>query len=191
MSDVRILIVALGSAAVLGGCAGRRPAAEASTSVAPVATGVEPAGSSLTVDAGVSAVRLVVEQRDSISWSLETRPVGCASAEVSPERLAIGRRDQHCSTRWDIRTPPIDDIRVRVSVGDIDVSASADRAIRLHAGVGGVRLRLDGRELRHGKSPGSGDELDLGDLSTRPRLEARTGVGSVHAELHTVSSARR
>jgi hypothetical protein len=28
-----------------------------------------------------------------------------------------------------------------------------------------------------------GDHLDLGDLSTLPRLDVRTGVGSVRAEL--------
>jgi hypothetical protein len=150
------------------------------------ATGLLPATGALTIDVGVSRVRLVVEHRDSIFWSLETKPAGCAVAEASPNRIALARRDQHCATSWNIRIPAIDDVQVRASVGDIDVSAPADRALRLHAGVGSVRLRFDDRELRHAGSPGSGDHLDLGDLGTLPRLDVRTGVGSVRAELRTV-----
>jgi hypothetical protein len=139
----------------------------------------------LTIDLGVSYLRLTMEERDSVAWSLETNPRGCATAEVSPGRIGIGRRDRHCSTRWDIRIPVIEDVRVRASVGDIDVSGPIGRAIRLDSGVGRVRFRLDGRELRSGKSPGSGEEVRLGDLSTLPRLDVHTGVGWIHAELRT------
>jgi len=81
-------------------------------------------------------------------------------------------------------------VRVRVAVGDVAVVAPADRAIRLKAEVGSVRLMLDGRELQHGKSPGSGDDLRVGDLGALPRLDVRTGVGSIRAELKTVAGSR-
>ena len=173
-------------------CAFHPPAASrpgASATPGPAA-GLLPPGNALTLDAGVSDVRVVVESRDSVSWSFETRPSGCATALIEPGRLSIGRRDEHCSTKWDVRVPIIDDVRVNVSVGDIDVSAPADRAIRLRANVGSVRLRIDGRELRHPGAPGSGDHLDLGDVSTLPRIDARTGVGSVRAELFTARAGR-
>jgi hypothetical protein len=144
----------------------------------------------LSIDVGVSYLRLTMEERDSVAWSLETNPRGCATPAASPGRLEIARRDNHCATRWDVRVPVIDDVRVRVSVGDIDVSAPVDRAVRLHSGVGSVRFRLDGRELRGGKTPGSGESVDLGELGTLPRLDVRTGVGWIHAEMHTVTPSR-
>ena len=174
-------------------CAFHSPSANPPTTAAtsgPVA-GAIPAHNALTLDAGVSDVRIVVEARDSVSWSFDTSPAGCATAVAEPGRLSIGHRDNHCSTKWDVRVPIIDDVRINVSVGDIDVSAPADRAIRLRSNVGSVRLRLDGRELHHAGAPGSGDHLDLGDVSTLPRVDARTGVGSVRAELFTAAGRPR
>ena len=180
------------AAVAVAACAFQPPSANPTTAAAtgPVA-GVLRANNALTLDAGVSDVRVVVEARDSVSWSFDTRPAGCATAIAEPGRLSIGHRDQHCSTKWDVRVPIIDDVRVNVSVGDIDVSAPADRAIRLRSNVGSIRLRLDGRELRHPGAPGSGDHLDLGDVSTLPRIDARTGVGSVRAELFTAAGRPR
>jgi len=177
---------------VFAACAFHPPSANAPTAAATIgpAAGMLPANNALTLDGGVSDVRVVVESRDSVAWSFETRPSGCATAVAEPGRLSIGRRAEHCSTKWDVRVPIIDDVRVNVSVGDIDVSAPADRAIRLRSNVGSVRLRLDGRELRHPGAPGSGDHLDLGDVSTLPRIDARTGVGSVRAELFTAAGRR-
>jgi hypothetical protein len=156
------------TAVIFAACAFHAPSANPPTPAAatgPVA-GVVPANNALTLDAGVSDVRVVVEARDSVSWSFDARPAGCATAVAEPGRLSIGHRDNHCSTKWDVRVPIIDDVRIDVSVGDIDVSAPADRAIRLRSNVGSVRLRLDGRELHHAGAPGSGDHLDLGDVST-------------------------
>jgi len=181
------------TAVILAACAFHAPSASpptASATTGPVA-GVVPANNALTLDAGVSDVRVVVEARDSVSWSFDARPAGCATAVAEPGRLSIGHRDNHCSTKWDVRVPIIDDVRIDVSVGDIDVSAPADRAIRLRSNVGSVRLRLDGRELHHAGAPGSGDHLDLGDVSTLPRIDARTGVGSVRAELFTAATRPR
>ena len=191
----RILVAYRGpiAAVVFGACAFHPPSANppaADATIGPAA-GMLPANNALTLDGGVSDVRVIVEPRDSVSWSFETRPAGCATAVAEPGRLSIGRRAEHCSTKWDVRVPIIDDVRVNVSVGDIDVSAPADRAIRLRSNVGSVRLRLDGRELRHPGAPGSGDHLDLGDVSTLPRVDARTGVGSVRAELFTAGSRPR
>ena len=146
------------------------------------------AANTLTVDAGASRVRLTIERRDSVTWSVRTTPDGCATVQASADRLGFARRDRDCAATWDIRVPPIDDVQVIVSVGDIDVSAPIDRAIRLRSGVGSVRLTLDGRELRHEGAPGSGDRLELGDLDTRPRLDVRTNVGAVRAELRTVAT---
>ena len=181
------------TAMLFAACAFHAPSTNPPTSGATTspASGRLPAGNALTLDAGVSDVRVVVESRDSVSWSFETRPAGCAAAVAEPGRLSIGRRAEHCSTTWDVRIPIIDDVRVNVSVGDIDVSAPADRAIRLRSNVGSVRLRIDGRELRHPGAPGSGDHLDLGDMSTLPRVDARTGVGSVRAELFTAAGRPR
>ena len=151
-----------------------------------IAVGTLHAGESLTVDAGVSDVSLRLgTERDSVRWSLRVDPPGCARADVSPTRLAITDRARHCATAWDVSVPAIADVRVDVSVGDITLSAPSDRAIRLHAGVGSVKLRLDGRELHHDGAPGSGDKLELGEISTRPRLVAHTGVGSVTIDLRT------
>ena len=180
-------------AVIVAACAFHAPSANPPTAAAttgPVA-GVVSANNALTLDAGVSDVRVVVEARDSVSWSFDARPKGCATAVAEPGRLSIGHRDNHCSTKWDVRVPIIDDVRIDVSVGDIDVSAPADRAIRLRSNVGSVRLRLDGRELHHAGAPGSGDHLDLGDVSTLPRIDARTGVGSVRAELFTAATRPR
>jgi hypothetical protein len=154
-----------------------------------VVTGTLPATPALSIDVGVSYLRLTMEKRDSVAWSFETKPPGCATASASPGRLEIGRRDQHCATRWEIRAPIIEDMRVRASVGDIDVSAPIDRAIRLDSNVGSVRFRLDGRELRTGKSPGSGDRVDYGDITVLPRLDVRTNVGWIHAETRTRPAA--
>ena len=55
----------------------------------------------------------------------------------------------------------------------------------LAVNVGSVQFRLDGRELRHGKSPGAGDQLRLGDLDALPRLDVSTGVGSIRADFNT------
>src|SRR5580765_3963392 len=180
------------AAVVFAACALHPPSANPPTAAATAgpAAGMLPANNALTLDGGVSDIRVVVEARDSVSWSFDARPAGCATAVAEPGRLSIGRRAEHCSTRWDVRVPIIDDVRVNVSVGDIDVSAPADRAIRLRSNVGSVRLRLDGRELRHPGAPGSGDHLDLGDVSTLPRIDARTGVGSVRADLFTAAGPR-
>jgi hypothetical protein len=181
------------TAVMFAACAFHAPAANppSTSATSGPAAGVVPATNALTLDAGVSDVRVVVEPRDSVSWTFDARPAGCATAVAEPGRLSIGRRDNHCSTKWDVRVPIIDDVRINVSVGDIDVSAPADRAIRLRSNVGSIRLRLDGRELRHPGAPGSGDHLDLGDVSTLPRIDARTGVGSVRAELFTAAGRPR
>lgn len=183
----RSLIAALG---VTAACAPRTTstASQLATRDA-VVTGSLAPSRSFALDAGVSRVRVVMEARDSIAWVFETSPPGCATPSISPDRLTTDHRDGHCSTTWDIHMPPIEDTRLRVSVGDIDVTAPADRAVQLHSNVGHVRLRLDGRELRHDRSPGSGDNLELGDLGTLPRLEARAGVGSVRAELRAVAQS--
>ena len=176
----------IGAVFSLAACAGHTPSPDRSGGVASSPEGgTLPAGHALSIDAGVSYLRLTMEERDSVAWSLETKPQGCATARATPGRLEIDGRDQHCATRWDVRVPIIEDVRARVSVGDIDVSAPIDRAIRIHSGVGSVRFRLDGRELRGGKTPGSGDEFKYGDLDTQPRLDVSTGVGWVHAETRT------
>jgi hypothetical protein len=184
MNIVRVLLIL-----PLAACAGRSPAPGAAPLAASPTTGRLPASSTLTIDVGASDVSVVVDGRDSVTWTVETRPAGCATVAASPERLAFERRERKCGARWTVRVPAIDDLHVIASVGDIDVTAPADRAIRLRSGVGSVRLRLDGRELRHGGSPGSGDRLELGDVSSRPRLDARTDVGSVRVELRTVTNA--
>lgn len=179
-----------------------RGARAISNAPTPLATGTAPATSALVIDVGVSDVQLRMgvrdsvmiagrDSNDSVAYALETQPAGCATADVSPGRIAIARRDQHCFTRWDIRLPRTADVRVRVSVGDVDVTAPIDRAIRLHSDVGSVRLRVDGRQLHHAGSPGSGDELRIGDLATLPRLDVSVGVGSVRAEMVTVTRPLR
>ena len=164
-----------------------------------VALGTAPVTGSLVIDVGVSDVRLFMDEpqavlvtnlgsrdlRDSVAYAFEAKPPGCAEPDVSPGRMGVRNRANRCSVRWDIRIPRIDDVRVRVSVGDVEVVAPVDRAIRLDANVGSVRFRLDGRELRHGKSPGAGDQLRLGDLDALPRLDVSTGVGSIRAEFNT------
>ena len=188
MNNVHVVGAATAAVLAFAGCTGRAPVAGPAPFAASPTSGSLPAPSTLTIDVGVSDVSLVVEDRDSVTWSVETRPTGCATVAASPERLAFGRRDRDCGARWTIRAPAIDDLHIIASVGDIDVTTPADRAVRLRSGVGSVRLRLDGRELRHDRAPGSGDRLELGDASTRPRLDVRTDVGSVRAELRTVAS---
>jgi hypothetical protein len=190
MNNVHILWALPVTALALGACARHTPVARAASPASPVATGVLPASSSMTIDVGVSDVRLMVEDRDSVRWSVETKPAGCATVAAAPSRLGFARRSRDCAARWDIHIPAIDDVHVIASVGDIDVTTPADRAVRLRSGVGNVRLRLDGRELRHAGAPGSGDHLELGDPSTLPRLDVRTDVGSVRAELRTVTRSR-
>lgn len=190
MNIVHVLFALPMTAVALGACARRTPVAPAASPASPVATGVLPASSTLTIDVGVSDVRLMVEDRDSVTWSVETRPAGCATVVAGPNRLAFAHRSRDCAARWDIRIPAIDDVQVIASVGDIDVTTPADRAVRLRSGVGNVRLSLDGRELRHAGSPGSGDHLQLGDPSTLPRIDVRTDVGSVRAELRTITKPR-
>src|SRR5215207_5901194 len=152
--------------------------------------GTLPAGGSFTLDAGVSNVRLVVEARDSVVSAFEAKPSGCATVDATPERLAIAHRREHCTTRWYVNVPLIADVRVNVSVGDVEVITPFDRAVRLRANVGSVRLRIDNRELHHRGAPGSGDRLDLGDPSSLPRLDVRTGVGSVKADIYADPSLR-
>lgn len=206
-SAIRPALVAALIAGSLGACRhsgyteGVKPIGDART---PLAMGTVPVTRSLEIDVGASDLRLVVgerqpiiesrvmsrEVRDSVIYALETTPPECATPDVSPGRIAEKRRDKHCRARWTIQTPRIDDVRARVSVGDVDVVAPLDRAIRLRADVGSVQVTLDGRALQHGKSPGSGDEWRLGDLATRPRLDVKTDVGSIRAELKATESGR-
>jgi len=190
MNRIHILHLLPLAALGLTACAGRSAARSAGPIGPSTSAGALLAGTALTIDVGVSNVRLVIEHRDSVTWSVKTTPNGCATVAASPERLGFARRDRDCAATWDIRVPSIDDVQVIVSVGDVDVSAPIDRAIRLRSGVGSVRLRLDGRELRHAGAPGSGDRLELGDLDTRPRLDVRVNVGAVRAELRTVAPSR-
>ena len=186
-------------------CRHSQGATPIATANAPVALGTAPVTGSLDIDVGVADVRLLIDEpqpisvsnvesrdlRDSVAYAFETKPAGCAEPNVAPGRIGVGRRDRDCYVRWEIRIPRIADVRVRVSVGRVELVAPADRAIRLHAGVGSVKIRLDGREFRHGKSPGAGDELGLGDIDTLPRLDVSTGVGSIRAELNTRPNTQR
>jgi hypothetical protein len=167
----------------------------------PFVLGTVPVTGSLIIDVGVSDVRVVMGEpqpvmvsnvgtrdlRDSIVYALETTPAECVRPDVSPGRIAERRRTKNCHARWTISIPRVADVRVRASVGDVELVAPADRAIRLQAEVGSVRLMLDGRELQRDKSPGSGDDWRVGDLKTLPRLDVRTGVGSIRADLKTTS----
>ena len=173
----------LSCALLLAGCSASL-GARAATSVSDA--GVLTPGGTLILDAGVSDVTVHLGAgRDSVHWSLRTNPQGCARPDVLPSRLGIKDRARHCSTKWEISGAAIADVSVDVSVGNITLSAPSDRAVKLHAGVGDIKLRLDGRELRHSGAPGSGDELELGDANTQPRLVARTGVGSITLDLRT------
>ena len=168
------------------------------------ALGTAPITPSLVIDVGVSDVRLIMDEpqpvmvsnlgsrdlRDSVSYALETTPAECVKPDVSPGRIAEKHRAKHCDARWTIYTPRIGDVRARASVGDVELVVPADRAIRMHAEVGSVHVRLDGRLLQNGKSPGAGEQWQLGDLNTLPRLDVRTGVGSLRAELKTTGQAR-
>ena len=160
---------------------GRGPGSDAAT-----ASGAVAADATVSLDAGVADVRLTVGGAgDSVRWSLTTDPPGCARADISGSRIRAADRARTCSMRWEMTAPGHADLEVSADVGDIDVTAPADRSIRLKSGVGSVRLRLDDRELRHDGAPGSGDELSLGSMDMRPRIDARTGVGSVSAMLWT------
>jgi hypothetical protein len=175
---------------------GARPISKAAPSGV---LGTAPVTNALVIDVGASDVRLVMDQpqpimvsnlgtrdlRDSITYSFESKPPGCAEPDVTQGRIAVRNRARDCTVRWDISIPRIPDVRVRASVGRIELVAPSDRAISLDANVGTVKLQLDGRELDHARSPGAGDRLRLGNLNTLPRLDVRTGVGSIHAELHT------
>src|SRR5215207_6466186 len=131
MNRIGISLCAAVAAVSLAGCAGSRasgmPTSVSPSRAVPAEFGTLPAVGSLTLDAGVSHVRLIVEARDSVDWVFEAKPAGCATADASPGRLAIARRDQHCSVRWDVRAPLIADVRVNVSVGDIDAITPFDR----------------------------------------------------------------
>ena len=74
---------------VSAACAFHAPSTNPTTTAATTgpAGGLLPANHSLTLDAGVSDVRVVVEARDSVSWSFDTRPAGCATAVAEPGRL--------------------------------------------------------------------------------------------------------
>src|SRR3954470_7806258 len=74
--------------------------------------GTLPGGSSFTIDAGVSDVRLSLEARDSVVWVFEAKPPGCATAEATPGRLSVARHRDNCSARWDVHAPLIADVRV-------------------------------------------------------------------------------
>ena len=168
------------------------------TLAAPNQLGTTPATRELVVDGGVSDVRIFIREpegiiqsplgtrdaRDSVEFQFTTDPTGCAEADVRPGHLGIAHRARRCSVKWVIRVPPrVADVRVRVSVGDVEINAPSDRSVRLHSGVGSVQLTIDGRRLEHSKSPGAGDEIRLGDRSALPRVDVSTGVGSVRAEL--------
>ena len=194
-------VLTLSSAGACRHTEGVKPIAHPRT---PLALGTAPATSSLVIEVGASDVRLVMGEpqpivvsgtmsrdlRDSVIYALETKPPECAKPDVSPGRVAEKQRQKHCQVHWTIQSPRITDVRVRVSVGDVELVAPADRAVRLQSEVGSVRVRLDGRELQSGKSPGSGDQWRLGDLDTTPRLDVKTGVGSIHADLKTQSPPR-
>ena len=163
------------------------------------AMGNAPAMGSLVVDAGRSDVTLRIGQprkmlvsnagvhdtRDSVSYIFETTPANCAEVDVRRGRLGIKHRRKECKTRWAIVIPRLLDVRVITSNGNVEIVTPSSYSVRLRSGNGTVTMFLDDVEVKHVDEGGDGDAMQLGDMKTLPRLDVRTGTGSVRAELLT------
>lgn len=138
------------------------------------------------LDLGVADVRVRVgEDPDSVRWTMYTNPPGCAVADVGRNHLKAADRQRKCSVEWEVSMPALDDVTVEVSVGDIDLIAPSNRAADMRTSVGNIRVRLDERLLQHDNAPGSGDRWTIGEMSSRPRLVAKSSVGDIRLDLKT------
>ena len=142
------------------------------------------------LDVDVSDVRIVIADTvKTARWAISTSPEGCALASVSEHEIRNAERKNKCYVEWTVALPALDDVTIDVSVGDIDVIAPSDRAVQLRTSVGEVRVRLDHRLVQHDNAPGSGDRWTIGDMASRPRLNAKVDVGAVRLELRTAAKA--
>ena len=154
--------------------------------LSPETRGAFVGASPFTMDLSVADVRLKIgEQSDSVRWSMYTTPAGCAVAAPSRNEIKTKDRARRCRVEWEISVPAFEDVKVDVSVGDIDVVAPSDRTVHLRTSVGDIRIRLDDRLLNHENAPGSGDLWIMGDVNARPRLVAKVGVGAIRLDLKT------
>ena len=173
-------------AVALCACGSSSPTTTPSPSLSPTTSGAFVGASPFSMDLGVADVRLRIgEQRDSVRWSMYTSPPGCAIADPSRNEIKARDRKRRCAVEWEISLPAFEDVKVDVSVGDIDVVAPSDRAVQMLTDVGSIRVRLDERLLQHDNAPGSGDRWNIGDLATKPRLVAKVDVGAIRLDLRT------
>jgi hypothetical protein len=184
MNSIHVLVVAVIVAGT--GCAAHDSRRQ--VEVPEVTTGATSVDGSVAIAAGTGKLAVRMDALgDSVRWVLRSNPPGCARATTSPGRLDVVRHDRRCTSKLDISMPVVADVRLSAAVGDIEVHAPLDRAVRLQSRVGSVSLRIDGRELRRSGRAGSGDHLDVGDPDSVPRLVVSTGVGSVRVGLTTPS----
>ncbi len=175
-----------GIALALCACGSSAATINPSPAVSPTTSGAFVGASPFTLDLSVADVRVRIgEQRDSVRWSLYTSPPGCAIADPSRHKLEAKDRQRKCAVEWEVSLPAFEDVKVDVSVGDIDVIAPSDRAVQMRTDVGAIRVRLDERLLQHDNAPGSGDRWDIGNVASMPRVVARVNVGAIRLDLRT------
>ena len=173
-------------ALVLCACGSSNATTTPSPSLSPTKSGAFVGASPFSLDLSVADVKLRIgEPGDSVRWSMYTHPPGCAVADPSRHEIKAKDRRNRCAVEWEISLPAFDDVKVDVSVGDIDVVAPSDRAVQMRTDVGAIRVRLDDRLLAHDNAPGAGDRWDIGNVATRPRLVAKVGVGAIRLDLKT------
>ncbi len=167
----------------LAGCVAL-PSGAPDASQAPDRSGTVAGGTRLALHAGVGNVRVrVVLSADSVQWTVRSEPAGCVTVATTSDVLLATPHGRRCRGDWDVTMPETADLDVQTSVGDIAIDSPGGRSARLVSGVGTVSLRIDGREVRHSASAGSGDEIELGDVSAAPRVRASSGVGRVSVAL--------
>lgn len=160
-----------------------------SPSLSPTTSGAFVGASPFSMNLDVADVRLRIgEQRDSVRWSMYASPPGCAIANPSRHEIKTKDRKRRCAVEWEISLPAFEDVKVDVSVGDIDVIAPSDRSVQMRTDVGAIRVRLDERLLQHDNAPGSGDRWDIGNVASTPRLVARVNVGAIRLDLKTAKA---
>jgi hypothetical protein len=186
------LLRILPAAALLAcACASSPKATIPSPSLNPITSGAFVGSSPFKLDLSVADLKLRVgEAGDSVRWSMYTHPAGCAIAAPSRHEIKAKDRRNRCAVEWEISIPAFEDVKVDVSVGDIDVIAPSDRAVQLRTDVGAIRVRLDDRLLQHDNAPGSGDRWNIGNVLATPRLVAKVDVGAIRVDLKTSTAGK-
>jgi hypothetical protein len=140
---------------------------------------------------GTSAVTVVAPRKCRVALSITAPAAVSIDLTVDDGEVRVAGGTRPVSVRgkavdvyFDAVAAPV---TVALHVGDIKWQSGIElrRGFTLRSGVGSVRYRVDGEQLRSGQSPGSGDHLSIPGGNNALAVRLQTGVGSVVVDVST------